>query len=733
MAVRLFGIRHHGPGCARSLASALADYEPDCILIEGPPDAQEALGHVADRALEPPVALLVHAVDDPRRAVFYPFASFSPEWQALRFGAARQVPTRFIDLPCAHRLNDAEHEHEHEEEDGEALSEDPIGVLAEAAGFADREQWWDAQVEQRTDPAGLFEAIAEAMTTLRSEKAPRKREAQREAHMRQCIRQAEGEGFQRLAVVCGAWHVPALVDRSGVKADQALLKGLPKEKVSSTWIPWTHSRLSFASGYGAGVESPGFYAHVWEHGARAPLVWCVRAARLLRGNDLDASSASVIETVRLAETLAAIRELPAPGLSELREAILSVLCRGEQPLLALIRQKLEIGESLGRVPDEVAAVPVQRDFERELKRLRLKLTTEQVVVELDLRKELDVDKSRLVHRSRILGLDWAQSFEQGRGTGTFKEGWKLAWRPELAVSLVAANLYGNTMAAAARGRLRERAEAAGVDELSHLIEVARLADLPEVHADLLGALDRRAASTNDVRVLLDATEPLSRLIRYGDVRGGSERNQSIVPVFRALVERALVGLLPAATQLDDDAARSLLESLERGHAAILLLELPELETDWLAKLFELLSSDAAHPRLRGRAVRLLHERGRLTTAELERTTSLALSLANDPAAAARWLEGLVAGEGLFLVHQEALLAALDQWLAGLSSSAFQAQLPLLRRAFSDFAAAERRALAQALKTLGRAEARRPSAGADFDVERAARALPVLELILGGRA
>src|SRR5699024_11045042 len=121
------------------------------------------------------------------------------------------------------------------------------------------------------------------------------------------------------------------------KADAELLKGLLKEKVASTWIPWTNSRLAFASGYGAGVESPGFYAHVWQYQSRAPLVWCVLAARLLRGADLDASSASVIETVRLAETLAILRELPAPGLTELREAILAVLCRGDAVQLTLIR------------------------------------------------------------------------------------------------------------------------------------------------------------------------------------------------------------------------------------------------------------------------------------------------------------------------------------------------------------------------------------------------------------
>ena len=35
----VYGIRHHGPGSARSLRNALAEQEPDIVLVEGPPEA----------------------------------------------------------------------------------------------------------------------------------------------------------------------------------------------------------------------------------------------------------------------------------------------------------------------------------------------------------------------------------------------------------------------------------------------------------------------------------------------------------------------------------------------------------------------------------------------------------------------------------------------------------------------------------------------------------------------
>ena len=42
-APHIFGIRHHGPGSAWSLREALEALEPDCLLVEGPPDAREVL------------------------------------------------------------------------------------------------------------------------------------------------------------------------------------------------------------------------------------------------------------------------------------------------------------------------------------------------------------------------------------------------------------------------------------------------------------------------------------------------------------------------------------------------------------------------------------------------------------------------------------------------------------------------------------------------------------------
>ena len=56
----------------------------------------------------------------------------------------------------------------------------------------------------------MFAAIGEAMAELRAGRSGSALEQRREAHMRQVLRATLKETAGTVAVVCGAWHVPAL-------------------------------------------------------------------------------------------------------------------------------------------------------------------------------------------------------------------------------------------------------------------------------------------------------------------------------------------------------------------------------------------------------------------------------------------------------------------------------------------------------------------------------------------
>jgi Family of unknown function (DUF5682) len=725
--VKVFGIRHHGPGSARSLLSALEAMRPDAVLVEGPPDAEDELPLLARPEMQPPVALLVYPPDAPQHAAYYPFAEFSPEWQALRYALGHGVMARFMDLP---RSLDLEGEDEESE-----VREDPIGLLAEAAGYEDRELWWEQQVEQRRDAADLFDAILEAMAALREYYDPPPREARREAYMRRVIRKILREGHENIAVVCGAWHAPALLpEEHAVKSDDALLKGLKKRKTSATWIPWTAGRLSYRSGYGAGIASPGYYEHLWSSSNGSITIrWLSNVARLLRAEDLDASPANIVEAARVADTLAAIRDLPAPGLDELREAVLATLCGGEEERLALIRGKLEIGEKLGEVPTETPTVPLQHDLQRLQKRLRLKPSAVERHLDLDLREENGRARSELLHRLRLLGVEWGEPRAVSGKSGTFHELWMLRWRPELSVALIEANVWGNTVETASSFRVRHLAEDADLPRLTSLLDAAILARLPEDSVGYLLGRVRDCAASADAQRLMDALPPLVRVVRYGDVRGTEAA--SVLPVVDTLFERAIVALPGACSSLDDDAAREMAGSISGVEDCVDLLDRPGMAGRWRAVLRPLAENEGVHALVRGWCCRLLLETRVLNEDELQRLAGLSLSPAVPAPEAAAWVEGVLRrGSGLILLHQTGLWKALDGWLTGLDPETFITLLPLVRRAFSDFEPAEKRAMGEKVRKLGSGGESSPERGGngtgDLDHQRAARTLPVLAQVLG---
>lgn len=101
MAITILGIRHHGVGSAKNVVEMLEKIKPDMILVEGPPELDAITKWVGEKDLKPPVSVLCYDENNPQRASFYPFAEFSPEWQALVFAKKHSVPVRMMDLPMS--------------------------------------------------------------------------------------------------------------------------------------------------------------------------------------------------------------------------------------------------------------------------------------------------------------------------------------------------------------------------------------------------------------------------------------------------------------------------------------------------------------------------------------------------------------------------------------------------------------------------------------------------------
>jgi hypothetical protein len=457
--------------------------------------------------------------------------------------------------------------------------------------------------------------------------------------------------------------------------------------------------------------------------------WLARIARLMRERDLDCSSAHLIETARLADTLAALRQRPQPGLEELHEATRTVLTLGDESVLHFIKDALLVGQKMGQVPPDVPTVPLQKDLEQQQKSLRLKAEAFERTLDLDLRQPNDLARSHLLHRLNLIGIPWGRlSRTGGSARGTFHEIWSLQWQPEFIMKLIEASPWGHSIDAAATARSLDRAhKAANLGELSALVNQALLADLGEAVQAISRVLENRAAVSGDTLQLLDALPPLANVFRYGNVR--QTDTALVAHMLDSLILRAAIALPLACAALNDDAAQTLREKIIAAHGAIALRDAEEQTQAWQRALRQVAASTQAHELLQGLAGRLLLDDHLWEPTDAAQALSLHLSSGTEPLKAAAWLEGFLNRNALVLLHDAALWQLVDDWLCGLGEAHFIHILPLVRRTFSAFSASERSDLGQRARQ-GVRPVQAAASAPGWDEELAGLPLPLLMSILG---
>lgn len=755
-----FGIRHHGPGSAASLVAALDALDPAAVLIEGAPEAEPLVPYVAAPGMMPPLAILLYDADNPANALFAPFAEFSPEWRAMRWALARGRPVRLIDWPAATALAVAAQPAEVAlepvgDEAGESADDsppliksrgDPLDLLAAIAGHEDGEAWWNALVESRGGGAEVFAAIETAMTALRQTpeaehmwgRRERDRERWREAHMRLAIARAAKEIEGDIAVVVGAWHVPALRGKVSQAEDRQTVKGLPRVKIEATWVPWTDTRLAMASGYGAGVASPGWYRHLWQlHAAGAALSpvafaasWQARVANLLREEGQNVASASAIEAARLALTLAALRGEAVPGLAEMRDASLAALCHGDAAPIRLVERRLLIGERVGSIDESVPQMPLARDLERWQRKARLKPEALERQIALDLRSETGLIKSTLLHRLLLIDVPWGDLLDSEAGRGTFRETWEIAWHPELSVKLAEALVHGVTIEQAAGGAALARAQdSRDVGTLADLVRACLLADLPEAADRCIDRLQAVAVDTADTVRLMGAVPPLVAILRYGTARPIPEA--SLSALVSALAGEINAGTHLAARNIEEGEAVAFRDAIAAYDRALSLFGNAHLVDIWTRELGRIVTDDRSAPAVAGLALRLLHDRQAWEMDDVAAAFSRALTPPAAPKAAGQFVESFLSGGADVIVQDAPLLALIDDWLTALDEENFTEMLPMLRRGFSGFdASGRKRLLALVARGPVAPAAAAASAGGTPVAPEFQAALPLLHLILG---
>ena len=706
-----FGIRHLSPAGAYYLRGFLDERKPRLVLVEGPSDFGDMLSDIVRGETKPPIAVLAYTKEAPVRTVLYPFAEYSPEYQAIQWCHKHQVECRFMDLPSETFL--AIPEFGMQETEGEEGRMNVYEQLDRKSGGDGHDTFWERVMEQ----AGSMEAYhlgansfgANIRSFTEGTENDWAETALREAYMRRQIRKAVDSGVepQDIVVVTGSYHVEGLKNWRDADED---LPDLPKVGANHTLMPYSYYRLSTRAGYGAGNKAPAYYALLWEGLNRGEPMYAVysyliRLAEYQRGKGNPVSSASVIEAVRLAMSLAQLRGGTIASLRDLRDAAETCLGEGSVSNIILATADTEIGTAIGALPDGVSRTSIQEDFYRQLKDLKLEkyrdITAQDLL--LDLRENrrvsseksafIDLHRSFFLHRLRVIQVGFAQQQAVSQDNATWSEHWVVRWTPEAEIELVESALKGDTIDGAASFAMKERVENAGnMGDIALVIEDACCCGMEKAVSYATAALQRMAVDAASVEDLANTAQRLSVVVQYGNIRRIDAK--PLEPILQQLFYRACL-ILEQACVCDDAASKVIITAMEQLNSAELAHDFLD-NAEWIKVLDNISERDDLNTKLSGFAAAILLERGSMDTQQLRTEVSRRLSKGIPADLGAGWFEGLAMKNRYALIARLSLWESLNDYLDTLDDEEFKRALVFLRRAFADFSAVEKDQIAENL-------------------------------------
>ncbi len=595
--------------------------------------------------------------------------------------------------------------------------------IAELSGESDYDSYWERYYEHLLGEDSYSQSIRLFSSELRewSEQDERpfaKRafayHAVREAYIRRRIRETIQSGHlpERIVVVCGSYHAAALQTNEQLPpmTDEEL-KRLPQRTTRLTLMPYSYYRLSSLSGYGAGNHAPFYYELMWNMMQKdalheLPHHYLSGVARELRELGTYRSTAEVIEAVRMAQSLALLRGGTQPVLGDLQDAARTLLGQGELSVVAEPLARLNIGTTIGELAEGVSQTPIQEDLNRWFKQLKLTRYKTAVSTELalDLRENrragseasafLDLRRSFLLHRLRLLGIDFAREQGKRQEGATWAEHWLLQWSPEVEIQVIESTLLGETIEVAAGYRFQQRMdECTTLQEASQLIAIAIRCGMIAQLEPARRTLQQLAVDNRDVLQIASAAGELSRVIRYGDVRRMD--TSALIPLLEQLFFRACL-FLTDNCNCKDEVATSMMTAMNELN--VISQEHDE-EVDvalWLKELGELMRRDDLNARLSGFACAILMERSAIQHSDTAAEVSRRLSPGVPAELGAGWFEGLSSRNRYMLLSRLSLWEQLSAYMDGLEEEHFMRALVFLRRAFSTFSASEKAQVAELL-------------------------------------
>ena len=707
--MKTFGIRHFSPAGAYFVRQFLDKIKPDLVLIEGPADFDFLIDDIVSKKLVPPFAIMAYTKEAPIDTILYPFAEYSPEYQAILWARENNKECRFFDLESDIMLGFEKKNDGIQEE--EIISETNSKKSIEI----DMEGFWERNLEQSENMDAYRAGSALFGESLRKDtKSDDKsfaRDIIRESFMKRKINEYIKKGFdlEKIVAITGAFHTSAIESLEGAMSDKEY-KGLVRRESNITLMPYSYYRLSKRTGYGAGNAAPAYYELLWQGFLNGDITYHERKylsslAKYMREHGGIVSSAQVIEATRLARELAVIRGGSVPTLEDLKDASITCMGGGSFGEMAIGFAETDIGKKIGSVPQDAMQTSIQSDFTLKLKQLKLEKYKELVAtpLQLDLRENLrvkseesaflDLNRSFFLYRLVVLGIDFAKIKKSNQDNATWAENWILQWTPEAEIQIVESVLKGDTIADAVAFVLGEKlSEATKISEIAEVIEDAFNCGLPKIVEGAKRSLDEMANGTIAMCDIADTVSKLSNMISFGDIR--KLDREPLVPIVKRLCIRASL-MLVGESACDDIAAATLADDIQKIHSVFMMQDFWD-ESFWFDKLIELSNRDDLNTKISGLATAILLDAGKIDELTLRMEVSRRLSMGMPAELGANWFAGLSMRNHYALIGRLTLWESLSEYLDTLDEEEFRRSVVFLRRAFVEYSAKEKDMIAENL-------------------------------------
>ena len=723
--VFLYPVRHHSPVCSYHLIKAIEKYAPQCILIEGPCNANELISSLTNEETVLPCAFYYYfkdtkgmiSEDKSDYKCYYPFMEASPEYNALCEAKKLGIPAEFIDLPYSEILiNTSENRGLRGKADKHSYADDSLlsnssffKRICEKTGLRNFEEFWEKYFEIN----GLFdttEKFIKQMHTyciLTRESTPEDDmnsdgTPQRELFMAQNIREAMKK-YERVMVVTGGFHSLGLYRLISSDSEISYRFHNGSDKNQGCYpMAYSYDSINALHGYASGMEHPGFYDSVFlklkeqndPKNVYNDLTFdlLLKTAKKSMKRDIPVSMSEMSSAHSMMDGLSAMRNCRESGIYELQDAVTSCFIKGEKTISSsiplAILNGLAGGSKIGSIGDKTHVPPLVTDFEYCCSLLGIKCSSAfSNTVGCNLfTAGKGMETSRFLHRMEFLNTGFAKmekgpDLHRDRDRNRVREEWKYRRVPGVDAVLIDHTTDGFTIEEACRTVSSRIINNAG--KCSEASDVAIDCFLMGIKLSLndYARIEKLISSDSDMFSVSEGLRDFKKLYELQELYGFED--VSVLYYAEKCFDK-LISSLPSFSDTTADLADSVSEILKvMNDISSDVLE--NRKEDFIDALQILVSSENKEPVVLGAAMGILCAFDPKYREEAKNAMSGFLTGSTQiRKQGAGFIKGLFSTARDIVFEDKSFLSMTDELICSIDYDDFIEILPLFRLAFSNF-------------------------------------------------